>query len=213
MQQAVAVSDAYDHAEHPWKYSWANPDDEAKMKTALEAIARKELGLDIPAKPAKPPAKTAKTAVHKKTPLVPLAPPEPAPLTDEQFRVFELAYGSSATLVLTASTPLPPTPCRRSQFFELRRFQRTAAPGHQARQANRKFKHAGSSGQHSGPCQACAQTGSAEVCHDHRAAGSLWRRSGALQNRDRCSASGRQASHETRRRRRRHGRQPRRTAL
>ena len=105
MQQAVAVSDAYDHAEHPWKYSWANPDDEAKMKSALEAIARTELGLD---KPAPTPAKTAKTTVRKKTPLVPLPPPEPAPLADEQFRVFELAYGSSATLVLTASTPLPP---------------------------------------------------------------------------------------------------------
>ena len=104
MQQAVAVSDAYDHAEHPWKYSWANPDDEAKMKTALEAIARKELGLD---KPAPAPAKTAKTTVRKKTPLVPLTPPEPAPLADEQFRVFELAYGATATLVLTASTPLP----------------------------------------------------------------------------------------------------------
>jgi len=105
MQQAVAVSDAYDHAEHPWQYSWANPDDQAKMKTALETIARTELGLD---KPAKPPAKTAKNAVRKKTPLVPLAPPEPAPLADEQFRVFELAYGSTATLVLTASTPAPP---------------------------------------------------------------------------------------------------------
>jgi len=75
------------------------------MKTALETIARTELGLD---KPAKPPAKTAKNAVRKKTPLVPLAPPEPAPLADEQFRVFELAYGSTATLVLTASTPAPP---------------------------------------------------------------------------------------------------------
>ena len=107
MQQAVAVSDAYDHAEHPWKYSWANPDDEAKMKTALEAIARKELGLD---KPAPTPAKTAKTTVRKKTPLVPLTPPEPTPLADEQFRVFELAYGATATLVLTASTPLPPAP-------------------------------------------------------------------------------------------------------
>jgi hypothetical protein len=110
MQQAVAVSDAYDHAEHPWKYSWANPDDEAKMKTALEAIARTELGLDPPSKPAKAPAKTAAPAARKRTPLVPLAPPEPAPLADEQFHVFELAYGATATLVLTASTPLPATP-------------------------------------------------------------------------------------------------------
>jgi len=107
MQQAVAVSDAYDHAEHPWKYSWANPDDEQKMKEALEAMARTELGLD---KPATPSPKTPKTAIRKKTPLVPATPPEPAPLTDEQFRVFELAYGGSATLVLTASTAAPPAP-------------------------------------------------------------------------------------------------------
>ena len=36
-------------------------------------------------------------------------PPPPAPLVDEQFRVFQLAYGSGATLVLSAHTdgPLP----------------------------------------------------------------------------------------------------------
>jgi hypothetical protein len=107
MEQAVAVSDAYDHAEHPWKYSWANPDDEKKMKLALEAIARTELGLDKPPATAAP-KKASGAAAHKKTPLVPLAPPEPAPLTDEQFRVFELAYGATATMVLTASTPAPP---------------------------------------------------------------------------------------------------------
>jgi hypothetical protein len=110
MQQAVAVSDAYDHAEHPWKYSWANPDDEQKMKEALEAMARTALGLNPSQdKPAASPAKTVKTATaRKKTPLVPSAPPAPAPLVDEQFRVFELAYGSSATMVLTASTAAPP---------------------------------------------------------------------------------------------------------
>jgi len=35
------------------------------------------------------------------------APPPPAPLLDEEFRVFELAYGSGATLVLTAHTGGP----------------------------------------------------------------------------------------------------------
>jgi hypothetical protein len=109
MQQAVAVSDASNHAEHPWKYTWANLDDESKMKAALEDIARTALGLNTP--PAPPPAKSArKTTATKKTPLVPPTPPPPAELADEEFRVFELAYGASATLVLTASTPLPPTP-------------------------------------------------------------------------------------------------------
>ena len=32
MQQTVAVSDAVDRPEHVWNYTWANPDDEDKMK-------------------------------------------------------------------------------------------------------------------------------------------------------------------------------------
>jgi hypothetical protein len=108
MQQAVAVSDASSHVEHPWKYSWANLDDEGKMKGALEAIARTALGLDAPPAPVKPVRKTA-AAAHRKTALAPVEPPPPAELADENFRVFELAFGSSATMVLTASTPAPPT--------------------------------------------------------------------------------------------------------
>jgi len=104
MQQVVAVSDARNRADHPWKYTWANADDEEKMKSALEAIARTALGMDAPAP--KPVRKTAagKTSTAKKA-ATPTEPPPPAPLGDEQFRVFELAYGAPATLVLTASTP------------------------------------------------------------------------------------------------------------
>jgi len=105
MQQAVAVSDARNRPEHPWEYTWANPDDEAKMKSALEDIARNALGLNAPP-PAPAPKKTAaKTATHKTT--KPAPPPSPAPLEDEQFRVFELSYGSGATLVLQAHTAGP----------------------------------------------------------------------------------------------------------
>jgi hypothetical protein len=100
MQQAVAVSDVKSRSDHPWSYSWANPDDEDKMKVALEDIARKALGL----KTSKPPAirrASAKSRV-KATP-----PPEPPPLMDEKFRVFELAYGSGATMVFSAHTDGP----------------------------------------------------------------------------------------------------------
>jgi len=106
MQQAVAVSDASNRAEHPWKYNWANPEDETKMKEALEAMARTALGLDTPSAPAKPVRMT--TAAAKKKSMLPVEPPEPVALADEQFRVFELAYGATATLVLTASSPKPP---------------------------------------------------------------------------------------------------------
>lgn len=102
MQQAVAVSDAKTHTVHVWHYAWANPDDEAKMKAALEDIARDALGLNPPAAATKAKRTTTQSSTHTKT--KPAPPPPPAQLTDEQFRVFELAYGSGATLVLTAHT-------------------------------------------------------------------------------------------------------------
>lgn len=104
MHQAVAVSDARNRPEHLWTYSWANPDDQAKMKSDMEDIARKELGL-VPAQPAaapKTPGRATTSAARKKVKAAEPAPP--APLVDEQFRVFELAYGSGATLVLSAHT-------------------------------------------------------------------------------------------------------------
>ena len=101
MEQAVAVSDPRNHPDHPWSYAWANLDDEAKMKAALEDIARNALGIQTPAAPA--PKKTATARAKAK----PVPPPAPAPLMDEEFRVLELAYGSGATMVLTAHTDAP----------------------------------------------------------------------------------------------------------
>jgi len=105
MQQAVAVSDVKTAPEHIWSYSWANPADEAKYKGQLEDMARTALGLNPPPAAAKPAArasvKKGATATHKKRLTLPIPP---APLQDEQFRVFELAYGSGATLVLSART-------------------------------------------------------------------------------------------------------------
>ena len=102
MEQAVAVSDVKNRPEHLWSFSWANPADEAKMKSALEEIARDALGL----KPPPPPPAPKRTASRKNAqPAPPPAPP--VPLFDENFRVFELAYGSGATMVLTARTDGP----------------------------------------------------------------------------------------------------------
>ena len=106
MEQAVAVSDRKTRTEHPWIYAWANPQDEARMKSALEEMARDALGIK---RPAPPPAPASRKTATRKTarPATPPPPPEPLPLMDEQFRVFELAYGSGATLVLTAHTDGP----------------------------------------------------------------------------------------------------------
>ncbi len=103
MHQMVAVSDAQNKPEHPWDYSWANPADEAKMKTATGRHCAQRAGPEHSA----PAASAEKEDGAKARPSrLRLALP-PAPLADEQFRVFELAYGSGATLVLTAHTDGP----------------------------------------------------------------------------------------------------------
>ena len=109
MEQAVAVSDPRNHADHPWNYTWADPADELKMKAALEDAARAALGLPA-APPALPAVKRTSTTTKTKAKTAHKSElaPEPAPLVDEQFRVFELSYGSGATLVLTAHTDGPP---------------------------------------------------------------------------------------------------------
>lgn len=96
MQQAVAISDQKSRPEHTWDYKWANPDDEDKMKSALEDIARDALGLKTP-----PPPATKRASARKPAKLPPTEPP---PLQDEKFRVFELSYGAGATMVLSAHT-------------------------------------------------------------------------------------------------------------
>jgi len=101
VQQAVAVSDIKTRPEHSWSYSWTNPDDEDKMKSALEDIARSALGLNPPP-PTAAPKKTSTRRNAKPAPAPEPAPPPP--LVDEEIRVFELAYNSGATLVLTAHT-------------------------------------------------------------------------------------------------------------
>jgi hypothetical protein len=103
VQQAVAVSDARAHPVHPWTYSWSSPDDEAKMKSSMEDIARAALGINPPVPPPAPKRTTTTRRSAKPKP----PPAAPAPLVGEQFHVFELAYGSGATMVLSAHTDGP----------------------------------------------------------------------------------------------------------
>lgn len=108
MHQTVAVSDVRNRPDHPWNYSWANPADEAKMKAALEEQARIALGIEPSAQAQTPAAaphrKTGRRTVKKKAAQ---PAPEPLALEGEQFRTFQLAYDSGATLVLSAYVTLP----------------------------------------------------------------------------------------------------------
>jgi hypothetical protein len=97
MEQAIAVSDSRSRPEHTWDYKWANPEDEDKMKSALEDIARTALGLTRPVSPP-----TAARASSRRK-VKPTSSPEP-PTFVEKFRVFELAYGSGVTMVLSGHT-------------------------------------------------------------------------------------------------------------
>jgi hypothetical protein len=102
MNQMAGISDDRTGDTISWQYSWANPDDENKMKTALEAIAQKAIAPPPPV--AASPAKTATAAHHKHASA---APPAPA-LADEDFRAYSLSFGGGATMVLSArSTDTP----------------------------------------------------------------------------------------------------------
>lgn len=110
MKQTVAVSDTQTQPEHPWSFSWPSPDDEAKYKAQLEDAARAALGMNQPPAPApKPQSRPAlrrgkRPGTVAPKPAAPAEPVETAELHDEQFRVFELAYGAGATMVLTANS-------------------------------------------------------------------------------------------------------------
>ncbi len=120
MRQVVGVSDQKDKPDHPWGFTWANPDDEEKMKEALEDQARialqlpgqaqssaKTSGASSSAGSKTSPSSTVKrsgTGAGTSTTAKKTTKPAPTPvaLEAEQFRVFELAYGSGATLVFSA---------------------------------------------------------------------------------------------------------------
>ncbi|MGH9589390.1 MAG: hypothetical protein ACRD25_03300 [Terracidiphilus sp.] len=100
MHQTIAVSDVGSHPDHIWTYSWASPDEEAKMRSDLEDMARKALAPSPPAAP--PQAERHHATSHRRTRAA--APPPPLPLEDEQFHTFQLTYGGPATMVFSAHT-------------------------------------------------------------------------------------------------------------
>ena len=119
----AAVSDIKTRVPHSFVYSWSDPDDMKKAQAALEDTARnllsgKPLQPQITGstagktavakttaqKPAPAAAKPSTTshATHRTSAKSPVAPP--LELKDEQFKAFELSFGSGATLVFSASS-------------------------------------------------------------------------------------------------------------
>jgi len=122
LMQAVAVSDERDRPEHLWRYDWSDPADAAKMKAALEDVAREALGLKavpsllsgesaVQSSTSKANSSKIATSAKMRTRARKIASeptaPEAAKLAGESYRVFELSYDSGATLVLSAHTDEP----------------------------------------------------------------------------------------------------------
>lgn len=103
MKQIAGVSDSNPIDTQSFTYSWASPEDSAKMQSALETAAQHALAPIPPPATAAPRPAAARTTRHKTAP----APVLPA-LSDEQFRVFGLTFGGGATMVLSARTDTTP---------------------------------------------------------------------------------------------------------
>ena len=100
MHQTIAVSETGDQADRIWTYSWSSPDEEAKMKSAMEDLARKALATTAPAATPQPEHRPA--TARRRTRAA--APPAPIALEDEQFQAFQLTYGGPATMIFSAHT-------------------------------------------------------------------------------------------------------------
>jgi hypothetical protein len=103
MNQMAGVSDDRTGDTESWAFTWANPDDENKMKSALEDIAQKAISPPTSTTPAKP----ASSAVAHRKAHQPAAPAAPA-LADEDFRAYSLSFGGGATMIFTAHSAQAP---------------------------------------------------------------------------------------------------------
>ncbi|HEY0760656.1 MAG TPA: hypothetical protein VGD59_15515 [Acidisarcina sp.] len=113
LQQMAAVSDTGTAAERPFAYQWSNADDAARMKAAVEDIARKALATLGPtqgfgsAMVINPSAKTTRSAARARAQAAERKTSQAAaaiPLADETFKAYELSPSGGATVVLTASS-------------------------------------------------------------------------------------------------------------
>jgi hypothetical protein len=104
MKQIAGISDSNPLDTQSFTYSWATPDDAAKMQASLEAVAEKAVAPPPPPPPAAPKSASAHTTRRKTAPPAPLPPL----LADEEFRVFGLTMGGGATMVLSAHTTTTP---------------------------------------------------------------------------------------------------------
>jgi hypothetical protein len=105
MKQIAGVSDSNPVDTQSFTYSWASPEDAAKMQSALETAAQQALAPAAPP-PAPAPKPAAAHTTHRKSAAT--AKPAPPPLADEEFHAYGLTFGGGATMVLSARTTTTP---------------------------------------------------------------------------------------------------------
>lgn len=103
MNQMIAISDIKTGEPHSYVYSWTDPADAAKMKSATEELAQKALAGTASEQAQPTPKPAAKTTTAHRRATKPAAPPLPL-LADEKFNAFELSYSGGATIVFSAKT-------------------------------------------------------------------------------------------------------------
>jgi hypothetical protein len=100
LHQEVAVSDSFDRPQHGFSYAWTNAEEETAARSALEKLAWQEI---TPKSVAPPKAKVSRTT-KRRTAVAPETPVPQPKFAEEQFKAFELAYGSGATMVFFGRT-------------------------------------------------------------------------------------------------------------
>lgn len=106
----AAVSDTKSREPHSFVYSWTDPEDEKKAQAALEVLAQNLLaGNKLPAAISSRPAASSTKTATKTTAATRTRTHKPAPralpvLAKEDFKAYELSFGSVATLVFSAET-------------------------------------------------------------------------------------------------------------
>lgn len=103
MQQIAGISDARSTDHESWVYSWADPDDENKMKADLETIAAQAVAPPLSSAPPATSATHTHTHSSRRKTALPPAPKLPA-LTDETFHAYGLSFGGGATMIFSART-------------------------------------------------------------------------------------------------------------
>jgi hypothetical protein len=108
VHELVAISDPEGTTDHSYAWDWPTPGDKDAARQKLEALALQYLNAAQPKASPKPVAKVGRKSAKSEKHEDPSVKASSAmTLTDEQFRAFELDFGSGPVYVFSARTSVP----------------------------------------------------------------------------------------------------------